>query len=379
MTGRTRRAALVLDDGQRSVLESLAASHTAPAHEVVRARILLGYARGEPRSRIAGQTGVSRPTVYKCVDKALAARPEAGLRDGARPGREREITAAGKAWVVGLACRKPKEQGLAAELWTLSALAGHVRARSAAARHPSRSRAAKATVWRILNEHELRPHRVRSYLERRDPDFERKMVEVRMVYREGSRSADDGASGPGVYRVSVDEKPGVQALGLRAPDLPPVPGRHPAGGRDPEYVRHGTLSILAALDLRSGEIIANVERRHRSCEFVALLQRLDAHYPEGGVTRIVLDNHTTHTSRETMRYLARHPGHFEYVHTPRHASWLHLVEVSFSRMARTFLRHIRVESPDELKCRILQGIDEMNAAPVPYRWKKFGPLMSERV
>ena len=178
-----------------------------------------------------------------------------------------------------------------------------------------------------------------------------------------------------IYTVSVDEKPGVQALGTTAPDLPPVPGKHTSVGRDHEYVRHGTLSILAALDLHTGELIANVEDRHRSREFIGLLQRLHEHYPADALIRVVLDNHSAHISRETMAWLAAHPGRFEYVHTPKHGSWLNLVESAFSKMARSFLRHIRVASLDELKHRILKGIDEMNAVPVRFQWKKFDSPM----
>ena len=131
------------------------------------------------------------------------------------------------------------------------------------------------------------------------------------------------------------------------------------------------MSILAALDLHTGEIIANVEQRHRSREFVDLLKRLDSNYPAEAIIRVVLDNHSAHISKETMAYLAAHPGRFEYVHTPKHGSWLNLVECAFSKMARTFLRHIRVASKDELKERILKGIAEINETPVPFRWKKF--------
>ncbi len=146
--------------------------------------------------------------------------------------------------------------------------------------------------------------------------------------------------------------------------------------RDYEYVRHGTLSILAALDLPTGEIIANVEPKHRSREFIDLLKRLDAHYPSDAVIRVVLDNHSVPISKETMAYLATRPGRFEYIHTPKHGSWLNLIECAFSKMARTFLRHIRVTSKAELKERILKGIAEFNEAPVPFRWKKFnlGPV-----
>ena len=114
-----------------------------------------------------------------------------------------------------------------------------------------------------------------------------------------------------------------------------------------------------------------MERRHRSREFIALLKQLDEYYPADAVVRIILDNHSAHISKETMAYLATRPGRFEYVHTPKHGSCLNLIECAFSKMARTFLRHIRVSSVAELKQRILQGIAEFNQTPVPFRWKNF--------
>lgn len=129
--------------------------------------------------------------------------------------------------------------------------------------------------------------------------------------------------------------------------------------------------ILAALDLHDGKIIAQVHDRHRSCEFIELLKELDDRYPPECTICVVLDNHSAHISKETMKYLASRPGRFIYVHTPKHGSWLNLIEVAFSKMARTFLRHIRVSSKIELKERILKGIEEINSAPVVYRWKKF--------
>jgi transposase len=296
------------------------------------------------------------------------------LKDTYHSPKKPEILDDAKAWVVSVACTKPKDHGLASELWTLSALAKYVATHAVDAGFPRLAKAVKTTIWRILNEHDIKPHRIRYYLEKRDPEFDRKMREVLMVYQDVSLvpagATDDGRPTP-IYTVSVDEKPGVQAIGLTAPDLPPVPGKESAIARDYEYVRHGTLSILAALDLHTGEIIANVEPRHRSCEFIELLKRLDSHYPTEAIIRVVLDNHSAHISKETMAYMATRPGRFEYVHTPKHGSWLNLVECAFSKMARTFLRHIRVFSKDELKERILKGIDEINADPVPFRWKKF--------
>ena len=374
MARKSGRAALTLAPEQRKTLEELAASRTAPAREVERAKVLLGYAAGTSITELQRQLGFSRPMIYRCVDKALAAGVQMGLKDKYHRPHVPEITDAAKAWVVSVACTKPKDHGLAAELWTISALAGFVSEGARAAGFDRLANAGKSTVWRILNENDIKPHKIRYYLEKRDPEFDRKMQEVLMVYRDVSiysEGAVHDARPNAIYTVSVDEKPGVQAIGLTAPDLPPVPGKAQAVGRDYEYVRRGTVSILAGIDLHSGQIFANVEDRHRSVEFIALLKRLDEHYPQDAIIRVVLDNHSAHISKETTAYLATRPGRFEYVHTPKHGSWLNLIECAFSKMARTFLRHIRVKSVDELKERILKGIAELNATPVVFRWNKF--------
>lgn len=374
-----RKPKLILSTGERAKLEALTRSRTSPVREVQRAGILLRYSSGEAITDIQRATGVSRVTIYKCIDKALAMGIDAGLVDTYHRPREAVITEEARAWVVSVACTKPKDLGYAAELWTRQALANHIRKLAKAAGHPSLERAAKATVHRILAEQTLQPHRVTYYLERRDPDFEAKMREVLLVYQQvelaNQQPPANGSSRP-VITVSVDEKPGVQALGTTAPDLPPVAGKYPTTARDHEYRRMGTVSILAALDLHDGHVTARVERRHRSREFIRLLKDLDAHYPDECAIRILLDNHSAHISRETRAYLATRPNRFIYVHTPKHGSWLNIVETLFGKMARTFLRHIRVRSIEELIQRILLGIAEINAAPVVHRWKKFDGLLT---
>lgn len=374
MARKSSRAVLILTQAQKATLRELAGSRTAPKREVERAKILLGYAEGASITQLQRQLGLGRPMIYKCIDKALAAGVEMGLKDKYHRPHEPEISDEAKAWVVSLACTKPKDHGLAAELWSISALAKFVCERAEAAGFPRLGNAGKSTVWRILDANDIKPHKIRYYLEKRDPDFDRKMQEVLMVYRDVSiyreGAVHDARPNP-IYTVSVDEKPGVQAVGLTAPDLPPVPGKVSAIGRDYEYVRHGTVSIIAGIDLHSGHIFANVEDRHRSIEFIALLKQLDEHYPPEAIIRVVLDNHSAHISKETMAYLSSRPGRFEYVHTPKHGSWLNLIECVFSKMARTFLRHIRVKSKDELKTRILKGVAEFNASPVVFRWNKF--------
>ncbi len=372
MARRTERAALQLSESDREMLTTLSRSATATAREATRAKVLLRHAAGLSITRIQREVGVSRPTIHKCIDKALAAGLRAGLRDRCRRPREPEILPDAKAWVVGVACQQPKALGLAAESWTLSALTAHVRREAGAAGFPRLSRVGKSGVWRILQESELKPHRVRHCLERRDPEFDRKMREVLMVCRDVFLTpAQPDAATPTTCTVSVDERPGVQAIGATAPDLPPVAGRQATLSRDCECARHGTLSILAALDLRTGETIANVEPKHRGREFAALLERLHRHCPAPAVIRVVLDNHSARVSREAMACLATRPGRFECVHAPKHGSWLNLIECAFSKMARTFLRHIRVASTAELKVRILQGVAEMNEAPVQLRWRNF--------
>ena len=374
MARKSKRAALLLTQEQRATLKVLAASRSAPTRETERAKVLLGYAEGTSITELQRRLGFGRPMIYRCVDKALAAGVHMGLKDKYHRPHEPEISDEAKAWVVSIACTKPKDHELAAELWSISALARFVGEHAELAGFPRLANAGKSTIWRILDDNDIKPHKIRYYLEKRDPDFDRKMQEVLMVYRDVSiytaGAVHDARPNP-IYTVSVDEKPGVQAIELTAPDLPPKPGKASTFGRDYEYVRHGTVSILAGIDLHSGHIFANVEDRHRSVEFIGLLKQLDAHYPEEAIIRVVLDNHSAHISKETMAYLRERPGRFEYVHTPKHGSWLNLIECAFSKMARTFLRHIRVTSKEDLKRRILKGIAEINATPVVFRWNKF--------
>ncbi|MCK4892310.1 MAG: IS630 family transposase [Calditrichia bacterium] len=374
MARKTKREKLNLTHEQQIKLTQLSKSRKGSLREVQRAKVLLHYVDGIPISQIQQLVNMSRPSIYKCIDKALAAGADAGLKDYFHRPFAPTIDDAAKTWVINMACTKPKDHGLAAELWTFSELAKYTRKNAPPAGHPSLSKAAKATIWRILSANEIRPHKIKYYLERRDPDFEQKMQEVLMVYQEVNLQNDQEPGGniyPGIITVSVDEKPGIQAISTKAPDLPPKPGQHKSVGRDYEYKRLGTVSILASLDLHTGKIIAQVCDRHRSREFIELLMKLDAYYPEESTVRVVLDNHSAHVSRETMKYLASRPGRFMYVHTPKHGSWLNLVEAAFSKMARSFLRHIRVSSKKELKERILKGIEEINSSPVVYRWEKF--------
>jgi len=374
MARTSKRARIQLTEEQRSELEKITRSRTAQTRAVERAGIILRHAAGDSIIAIRKALGVSKSTIYKCIDKTLATGPERGLKDLPHSPKQPVITEEAKAWVVNLACTKPKDHGYAAELWSQSQLAMHTRQHAPDAGHACLGQASKATIHRILKAQPLQPHKVKYYLERRDPEFEQKMQDILVVYQEVNFQNDTGTSCPAAPKtvtVSVDEKPGVQAIKNTAKDLPPAPGKYPANGRDYEYKRLGTVSILAALDLNTGHITAQVHDRHRSREFISLLKELDAYYPSDCVIRVVLDNHSAHISKETLAFLGTKPNRFTYVHTPKHGSWLNLVETLFSKMARTFLRYIRVESKAELKERIMRGVAEINSVPVVHRWKKF--------
>src|SRR6202167_1816286 len=277
MAGKSRLPKLALNAGQLSELQQLSQSRTAPLREVQRARILCRYHSGETIAGSAGAMETTRKSVRKWVDKALAMGAAAALKDTFHRPHAPVITEEAKAWVVHLAWSKPKAHGYAAELWTRSSLALHVRQHAVKAGHPSLAKAVKATVHRILAAQELHPERVEYYLEKRDPEFESKMKDILLVYQEVALQNEGQAAGavPGVITVSVDEKPGLQALANTAPDRPPVARKYRTVRRDHEYKRLGTCSILAALDLHDGHVTARVERRHRSREIIRLLKDLD--------------------------------------------------------------------------------------------------------
>ncbi len=372
-----QRSALLLSKVEQQKLEKIQSSRTEPHARVIRAKIMLGYSENEAINSIAKRLKISRPRVERCVDKALSGGIEIGLSELFRSGRPPDIKAEDKAWVINLACTKPTEMGYPHEVWTISLLAQHVRKNAISMNHPTLQRAGKSHIHNILKEMPIHPHKISYYLERRDPEFDEKMAQVLVIYKTVQMVNEKEADGVYAEReskrkwavISYDEKPGIQAIESVAPDLPPVPGRHPTLSRDYEYKRHGTISLLAGIDLHTGHIISLTRDRHRSCEFIEFLELLNEKYPPHWKLRIILDNHSAHTSKETMKALKRLPNRFEFIFTPKHGSWLNLIEMFFSKISRVFLRHLRVSSKKELKERIKQYIDGVNEEPVVFRWK----------
>ena len=344
MAGWRQAVEVAMTDEDVARLMAISRSRTEPASRVERAQMLLAY-REKPSFFAVGQRlGVHHQTVQRCIERALAYGPLMALDDRPRPGKEPTITPEAKAWLVSLACRKAKELGYPHELWTTRLLARHAREHGAAAGHECLANLVQGTVCKILGQEEIKPHKVRYYLERRDAEFEQKMAEVLCVYREvqmlkkAAAKAKKKAKKPGkpVTIVSYDEKPGIQAIATTAPDLPPVPGTYATFARDYEYKRHGTLSLLAGIDLLTGKVHALVKERHRSREFIEFLKLLDAAYPTSTAIKLLLDNHSAHISRETQAWLAAQPaGRFEFTFTPKHGSWLNLIEGFFSKFARS--------------------------------------------
>src|SRR6266849_350219 len=351
MTAWRQAIELSIADEDLAKLASITRSRTESASRVERARMLLAYREDPSFFAVGHALGVHHQTVQRCVERALAYGPMADL-----------------------ACRKAKELGYPHELWTTRLLARHAREHGPAEGHPCLSKLVQGTVCKILNEQEVKPHKVRYYLERRDPEFKQKMAEVLCVYREVKLIKETAAAAKqepsdAVAIVSYDEKPGIQAIANTAPDLPPEPGKHATFARDHEYKRHGTVSLLAGIDLLTGQVHALVKDRRRSREFIEFLKILDAAYPAHTAIKLILDNHSAHISKETKAWLADQPaGRFEFTFTPKHGSWLNLVEGFFSKLTRSVLRHIRVKSKQELKDRIMAAMDEFNRHPVVHTW-----------
>ena len=275
MAAWRRAIELSLEDADVERLRSIAQSRTEPVSRVERARILLSY-REDPSFFAVGQAlGLHHQTVQRCVERAVVEGPMAALDDRPRPGKEPTITIEAKAWLTSLACRKAKELGYPHELWTTRLLARHAREYGPAQGHACLANLAQGTVCKILDQEEVKPHKVRYYLEQRDPEFAEKMAEVLCVYRKVKLLKNAA--------VASKKKPSDTVATLLRREA-----RHPSDGgdrsrlatrtfaRDHEYKRHGTVSLLAGIGLLTGKVHALAKDRHRSREFIEFLKILDA-------------------------------------------------------------------------------------------------------
>lgn len=368
-----RASSIELSNEEREYLKLQTRARTNQAQTVTRARILLLRADSVSIDAIADKVGLNRCSVMLCLKKFKEGGIENALFDAPGRGRNAEITDEEKAWIINIACQKPIDFGYAAETWTYAKLTSHINKTAEAAGYTRLSTIHKSTVNTILDEADIKPHKITYYCENRDPDFDSKMHNVLLVYKQLEMQFDESgkiiiSEDTPIHVLSYDEKPGIQAIATTSDDLMPDE-KHSTINRDYEYKRLGTLSLLAAIDLQTGEAIPLVRDKHSSMEYIEFLKLLDDKYPKGDKLRIVLDNLKVHTSEATRKYLATVPGRFEFVFTPKHGSWLNMVEGFFSKMTRQMLRGIRVKSKEELTNRIYRYFAEINEEPIVFHWK----------
>ena len=365
---------LQLFEGDEEYLRSLIKQRTIQAQVVIRAHILLDKASGISTRNIASTYEMSPTSVQLCINKYKEGGTDRALFDDQRSGRPDEITDDAKVWIIDLACQRPADLGYSQELWTLKNLHKHIQTHAEEAGYPRLTTITKPMVQKILKASDIKPFKIKYYCEKRDPEFDAKKPDILVVYKQVSMQFDEDGNiiipddSVMVHTVSCDEKPGIQAIATTGEDLRPTK-ENGCVYRDAEYKRLGTLSLLAGIDLLTGEAIPVVSETHKSSDFINLLKKLDDMYPKEDVIRIICDNHSAHKSKETRNYLSTCPeGRFVFVFTPKHGSWLNMIESFFSKMTKQMLKGIRVKSKQELADRIYLYFEEVNREPVVYHW-----------
>jgi transposase len=368
-----KASVLELTENDRIYLESLVRCRTMQAQIVQRARIILLKAEGIPIDTIADKIGIDRKSVMLCIKKYKAQGAENALYDAPGRGRNPETTDDEKAWIMNIACQRPYDLGRPEETWTYTRLTTYINKNAEGAGYTRLSTISRSSIKNILDNAEIKPHKIRCCCGKRDPDFDKKMNDILVVYKQIELQFDEEGEiipvkGTKINTVSYDEKPGIQAIANTPPDRMPTI-EDGIRRRGYEYKRLGTLSLLAGIDLLTGEAIPLLSETHKSSDFIEFLQMLDAKYPKGEIIRLILDNHSAHTSKETCKYLTTAPGGFEFAFTPKHGSWLNMIESFFSKLTRQMLKGIRVSSKEELSERIYQYFNEINEVPVVFHWK----------
>jgi transposase len=321
-------------------LTAIAADRNRPQKHAARARIILHSADRLDVAEVARRAGISRPAVWRWQQRFAEAGVDGLLRDKTRqPGKPRTADATVQR-VVAMTCGEPPGE---ATHWTGRAMAGA-------------TGLSLRTVQRIWEAHGLQPHRVRSFKRSRDPDFVSKLDDIVGLYMAPPRHA---------VVLSVDEKSQIQALDRTQPGLPIKPGK--AATLTHDYIRHGTTTLFAALNVLDGTVIGRCMQRHRHQEFIRFLNAVEAAVPAGKVIHAILDNYATHKHPKVTAWLNRHPR-WTFHYTPTSGSWLNAVETFFSAMTRRRLRRGVFRSLVDLQAAIHRYLAEHNADPKPFTW-----------
>lgn len=375
---------ILLTEAQRQELSKIAGSRTEKHARVERARFILDFASGLTIQEIIDKYHTNRVKVDRTLNKAIAYGVLTALNDFQGRGRKELITDAAKTWMLHIACTNPRELGLPFDVWSMEKLSQYYREQGVAKGYPFLEHIQKGTVCKLLKSSNIKPFKVRYFLESKDPQFETKMNQLLLVYKrvdlylkKKNSLSDQLPPNPvslpeedELVVVSYDEKPGVQVLENAREDRYPLQRKGKNGTilRDYEYIRHGTISLLSGIDLLSGHIHLQIRDQHRSGEFIEFLKGLDAYYPSTTTIEIILDNHSIHTSKETSAYLKEHSGRFSFIFTPTHGSWLNLIEVFFSKLQRCLLANLRTQNKEECMQKIYQYIESLNQKPVVFKW-----------
>lgn len=364
------REPLILNSEEVGYLEKLVRSRNTKAGISLRAKVILLSNQGISDSAIARQLGISRHKVIRTISRVLKIGIQDGLNDLPGRGRSKTISPEAITWIIGVYCRKPIEFNYPHEIWTQRLLQTYIQENAIEEGYPELSKISQGTISKICNASTIKPFKIRSYIQKRDPDFKEKSAVVLHTYQEANilKIMEKEGKEPEMFIISFDEKSGIQVLDNKYPDIMPIPGKYPYISRDYEYIRNGTVCLQAAIDLITGFVHYRITEKNNSEEFIDFLKMLDYQYPKNVKLKIILDNLRVHTSSTTMQYLNTVPNRFEFVFTPKHASWLNIIESFFSKTTRSVLRGIRVKSKGEIKERISDYIDSINQSPVVFKW-----------
>ena len=326
------------DDRRR--LEAIVSDRNAPQKHVWRAQIILATADGCGTTEIMRRSGKSKPVVWTWQARFMAEGVEGLTRDKTRKPGKPPLPAATVQRVLDLALGPPPGE---ATHWT-----GRMLAKAAGV--------SLRSVQRILEAHQLAPHRIRTFKLSNDPAFAEKLKDIVGLYVDPPEHA---------VVLSVDEKSQIQALDRTQPSLPMKPGR--AGTMTHDYKRHGTTTLFAALNVLDGTVIGRNMQRHRHQEFIRFLNTVEAQVPARKAIHVIVDNYATHKHPKVQRWLARRPR-WTFHFTPTSASWLNAVEGFFAKLSRRRLKRGVFRSLPELQAAINRFLEETNSEPKPFVW-----------